>query len=187
MVLPRKGLDIAKVWSKDSGPMGSWSACKIRGQARDLLVVTLYLKDGEGMSPTNLARLGQFHGLIKSIRVPWIILGDFNMGPDTLDQGGFLDLLGGYVITADNGASTCTTGEGSLLDVAIARKDIASSVSLAQDLEAPMEPSCWSDCFHPGGGLEGHGLEVGPPQAPAQRQTFRTPQPSSVGFPASPT
>ena len=68
--------------------MDSWSACKIRGEARDLVVVSLYLKDGEGMSPTNLARLGQVHGFIKSLKVPWIILGDFNMGPGTLDQGG---------------------------------------------------------------------------------------------------
>ena len=51
MVLPRKGLDIAQIWGKDSGPMDSWSACKIRGQARDLVVVSMYLKDGEGMSP----------------------------------------------------------------------------------------------------------------------------------------
>jgi hypothetical protein len=140
MVLPKKGLHISKVWSKEGGPMDNWSACMIRGQARDLVVITLYLKDGEGMSPTNLARLGQVHGLLKSIKVPWIILGDFNMGPAILDQGGFLDLIGGSVITAENGASTCTTGKGSLLDYAVARKDIADSIQVSQDLEAPWSP-----------------------------------------------
>ena len=62
------------------------------------------------------------------------------MGPGTLDQGGFIDLLGGSVITADDGAFTCTAGKGSLIDFAIVRKDIAGSVSLAQDLEAPCSP-----------------------------------------------
>ena len=140
MVLPHEGMDIAKVWCNNSGPMGSWSACNIRGQARDLVVVSLYLNDGEGMSPTNLARLGQVHGFVKSHKVPWIILGDFNMNPYTLDRAGFLDLLGGSVITADEGASTCTAGKGSLIDFAIVRKDIFSSVSLVQDLEAPWSP-----------------------------------------------
>ena len=93
MVLPRKGLHISKVWSKEGGPMDNWSACMIRGSARDLVVITIYLKDGEGMSPTNLARLGQVHGLVRSIKVSWVILGDFNMGPETLESGGFLDML----------------------------------------------------------------------------------------------
>ena len=102
--------------------MDNWSACSIRGQARDLVVISLYLKDGEGMSPTNLSRLGQVHDLIKSLKVPWIVLGDFNMSPATLDQGGFLDLLGGTVVLADAGTATCHAGKGSLIDFAIGKK-----------------------------------------------------------------
>jgi exonuclease III len=95
MVLPRSELDVTKVRGRDTGIMNDWSACSIRGRARDLVVISLYLKDGEGMSPTNLLRLGQVHDLVQSLKVPWIILGDFNMSPVTLDQGGFLDLIGG--------------------------------------------------------------------------------------------
>jgi hypothetical protein len=140
MVLPRTGMDITKVRGRDTGPMNDWSACSIRGKARDLVVISLYLKDGEGMSPTNLLRLGQVHDLVQALKVPWIIFGDFNMSPGTLDQGGFLDLIGGTVILADGGASTCTAGTGSLIDFAIARKDIADSVLLTQDLTAPWSP-----------------------------------------------
>ena len=62
------------------------------------------------------------------------------MNPGTLDQGGFLDLVGGTVVLADGGAATCTAGKGSLIDFAIVRKDISGSVQLAQDLEAPWSP-----------------------------------------------
>ena len=103
-------------------------------------MISLYLKDGEGLSPTNLSRLGQVHDLIQSLKVPWIVLGDFNMSPGTLDQGGFLDLIGGTVVLADAGAATCTAGKGSLIDFAIVRKDIAESTHLVQDLEAPWSP-----------------------------------------------
>jgi hypothetical protein len=133
-------MDITKVRGRDTGPMNDWSACSIRGKARDIVVISLYLKDGEGISPTNLLRLGQVHGLVQAFKVPWIILGDFNMGPGTLDQGGFLDLIGGTVSLADEGASTCTAGTGSLIDFAIVRKDIADSVLLTQDLTAPWSP-----------------------------------------------
>ena len=51
MVLPQKGLDLSKVWSKESGSMDQWSAGKIRGEFRDLVVITLYLKGGEGNVP----------------------------------------------------------------------------------------------------------------------------------------
>ena len=136
--------------------MDNWSACKIRGQARDLVVVSLYLKDGEGMSPTNLARLGQVHGFIKSLKVPWIILGDFNMGPDTLDQGGFLDLRGGSVITAD-------LHSRARLSDRLCHSQTGHS-QLSQPLPkspGPMEPSCGAGGLHPGRSLEGHDLEVG--------------------------
>jgi hypothetical protein len=140
MVLPRNGLHISKVWSPEGGPMNNWSACMIRGSARDLIVISIYLKDGEGMSHVNLARLSQVHDLIKSTKVPWIILGDFNMNPRVLEQGGLLELVGGTIITANEGALTCTTGKGGLLDFAIARKDIAETVTVSQDLKAPWSP-----------------------------------------------
>jgi hypothetical protein len=104
MVLPKKGLYIAKVWSPSSGLMDNWSGCMMRGKARDMLVITVYLKDGEGLSQTNLTRLGQIHGILRASKVPWIIMGDFNMTPATLDQDGFLDLVGGTVVTAAGGS-----------------------------------------------------------------------------------
>jgi hypothetical protein len=64
MVLPKKGLHIFKVWSKEGGPMDNWRACMIRGQARDLVVITLYLKDGAGMSP---------HQPCKARPSPWFV------------------------------------------------------------------------------------------------------------------
>ena len=95
MVLPNKNLHISKAWGKDMVPKDNWSACKIRGAHRDIVVISLYLKDGEGLSHTNLARLGQVHELVLSLKVPWVILGDFNMNPGTLEAGGLLDLWGG--------------------------------------------------------------------------------------------
>ena len=81
----------AKVWTLPKSGGKSQAQLKIGMPAKSggfsgPSVISLYLKDGEGMSPTNLARLGQVHGFVKSLKVPWIILGDFNMGPDILDQ-----------------------------------------------------------------------------------------------------
>ena len=116
MILPRKGLHIQRIWGPQGGERDNWSGCLVRGSSRDLVVITIYLKDGGGLSPTNLARLGQVQGLIKSLKVPWMMVGDFNMSPQTLQSSGLIDLLEGSIITADGGASTCTTGKGSLLD-----------------------------------------------------------------------
>jgi hypothetical protein len=112
MILPQKGLYISKIWDPKGGPMDNWSGCMIRGKARDLMVITIYLKDGEGLSQTNLTRLGQVHGLIKANKIPWIILGDFNMSPATLDQRGLLELIGGTVITAEGGPAPAPQAEG---------------------------------------------------------------------------
>ena len=72
----------------------AWTSVVCRG---GIHIVSIYLKHTEELSPDNLAILDAAAQLIDSLRGPWLLAGDFNMEPATLQAGGFLDLVHGQV------------------------------------------------------------------------------------------
>ena len=55
--------------------------------------VSVYLYDTEGVSDRNLALLQQLAAALRTLRMPWIIGGDWNMTPQQLAATGVLDVL----------------------------------------------------------------------------------------------
>ena len=70
----------------------SWVAGICKGGVH---ILNVYLKDSEGLSPTNMHLLEQAALCLKSIKGPWIAGGDWNMEPQMLEAAGWLSMVGG--------------------------------------------------------------------------------------------
>ena len=71
------------------------------------LLISLYLKDGEGMSPYNRALLEGLAAELARTDKQWIIGADANMSPQALAESGWVDMVGGHIIAPD--LPTCTS------------------------------------------------------------------------------
>ena len=81
---------------------GADVGCVIKG---GIHCFSLYLKDIEGMGETNLAILTEVAALIGTVRGPWIVGGDWNLTPDTLQASNWPATVGGVVRAPSDG--TC--------------------------------------------------------------------------------
>ena len=87
-------------------------------------VVSVYLKDMEGIGGTNTAVLEQLAAHVKTLRGPWVIGGDWNLEPKALRDAGWLDMIGGAVAAPD--APTCN---GKVYDFWIVKKSFEHAVA----------------------------------------------------------
>ena len=69
------------------------SACMLRLVNMSVLIVSMYMYDGEGLSNRNLTCLAQLYALVCIFKLPFICCGDFNMPPRILAESGYLGLL----------------------------------------------------------------------------------------------
>ena len=60
-------------------------------------ILSIYLKDGEGLSETNFLILEQVATCIKALKGPWIVGGDWNIEPHLLTAAKWLGMVGGVV------------------------------------------------------------------------------------------
>ena len=80
---------------------------------------SLWLKHSEGMSEDNMAILQAATAAVSKLKGPWIIGGDFNMEPATLEKSGWLEMIGGVVV-----APTDPTCCSSVYDYFVVSKDL---------------------------------------------------------------
>ena len=93
-------------------------------------MLNIYLKDTEGLSPTNMHLLEQAAVCLKSIKGPWIAAGDWNLEPEMLEAAGWLNMVGGVVH-----APTQPTCHGHVYDYFVVHKAISPAVVATQRLE----------------------------------------------------
>ncbi len=94
-----------------------------------LLLLSLYLWHGEGLTPRNLRLLESAGAVIKRHGAAWTLGADANMSPDELlrDAGDWLDKIGGTVVAPDK--PTYTNGNtSSLIDYFIVDKRLTPAV-----------------------------------------------------------
>ena len=60
----------------------SWTGAILKG---GLYTLSIYLKDAEGLSETNMAIFEAAAVCINSLRGPWVIAGDWNITPEVLE------------------------------------------------------------------------------------------------------
>ena len=59
--------------------------------------MTIYLKDSEGLSETNVLLLEETVVALNALKGPWIVGGDWNINPDLLRSSEWLDMVGGVL------------------------------------------------------------------------------------------
>ena len=103
----------ARVSAAQLAPNGSNSNCfdgflpiVINMTGYSILFVYLYGHPSIGMGGANKLRVGSLGGLLKAIRLPWIVAGDFNMSPDALKASNVAKELDGVSRVAAGGG-TC--------------------------------------------------------------------------------
>ena len=93
-------------------------------------LVSIYLRDSEGMSAANLAILEQVAAMLGALEAPWIIGGDWNLTPEALTAANWHCLVNGRVV-----ATLTPTCNEMIYDFFIVANVIASSVAAIQRVE----------------------------------------------------
>ncbi|CAK0872994.1 unnamed protein product, partial [Prorocentrum cordatum] len=90
-----------------------------------VVVLSVYLRDGEGLSANNLGifwQLAQYLGVLEAEGYHWAVMGDWNMEADVLDFG-WIRKLRAQIRVAD--APTCRQGSCSKIDYFVVSKSLA--------------------------------------------------------------
>ena len=64
-------------------------------------IISVYLKDSEGLSEYNLRVLQEVAALTQSLGTPWVVAGDWNVSPAQLQQANWLGVIKGVVFATE--------------------------------------------------------------------------------------
>ena len=73
---------------------GAWGGAIQKGSVH---FISVYLKDSEGMSPTNMAILDELATFLGKIKGPWICGGDWNLIPQVLKEANWHRIVDGVI------------------------------------------------------------------------------------------
>ena len=99
---------------------GAHVGCVMRG---GIHCFSLYLKDGEGMSETNLTILTELATMLGTVRGAWIVGGDWNMPPAALTASNWPTMVGGLIQAPKE--ATCN---GKTYDYFVASSNLSTAV-----------------------------------------------------------
>ena len=88
------------------------------------------------MAGINLVKLAQIWQLIIQIGLPFIIVGDQNMTPDSWDQQNWLSRFDAVVLAPSGVTFTCNNG-GRILDFVILSRPLTLAVKLVPEFRSP--------------------------------------------------
>eukprot|EP00959_Pyramimonas_sp_CCMP1952_P184339 3854828-Pyramimonas_sp.AAC.1 len=71
------------------------------------------------MAGTNSRKMHNIARIVKSLDVPWLLVGDFNATPAEMAKSGWLDVLRARVVTPEGVEVSCTSGKGRMIDYAV--------------------------------------------------------------------
>ena len=109
----------------------------LRFQGWELAIGNVYLESGTGPGAgVNPGLLSQLAVFVQELRVPWIIVGDWNCSPEELASSGFLSMIKGRLVAPGQ----ATTTQGSEIDYAVASEAIAACTQVEVDWDVPFKP-----------------------------------------------
>eukprot|EP00959_Pyramimonas_sp_CCMP1952_P046993 981095-Pyramimonas_sp.AAC.1 len=85
-----------------------------------LAAITFYGFCSDGFAGRNLTRYAKLGALVSQLRLPWFIVGGFNLEPEELARRGFPSKTDGVIYKPSGVLTTCESGKGALLDFVIA-------------------------------------------------------------------
>ena len=92
-----------------------------------------------GYTGENVDKFAQVATCIRSYKLPFIIIGDWNMEPIELPHV-WLSKLGAQVLTPSGVVGTCTLGKPSMLDYVVHSIELNGLLSLRPDLHGTTRP-----------------------------------------------
>ena len=109
----------------------------IRFQGWEIAIGNVYLESGKGPgSGVNPGLLAQIAVFVQELRIPWIMVGDWNCTPDELASAGFLAMVKGRLVVP----AQETTTQGSEIDYAVASEVMAAITHVEVDWDVPFRP-----------------------------------------------
>ena len=93
-------------------------------------LISVYLISCEGMSERNRGILLDLARLIKAIRGPWVVMGDWNMPPEVLEAAGWVGEVEGKIVSPK--LPTC---KGSVIDYFVVDRRLMHAVLYVKRLE----------------------------------------------------
>ena len=109
----------------------------IRFQGWQLAIGNVYLESGKGPgSGVNPGLLAQIAVFVRELRIPWIMVGDWNCTPEELASAGFLAMVKGRLVVP----AQETTTQGSEIDYAVASEVMAAITHVEVDWDVPFRP-----------------------------------------------
>ena len=78
-----------------------------------------------------LRRFTVLAGMLGTIKGPWLVVGDFDMTPQTVKQPQRYSFVGGELVLPENGPLTCTAGKSGrfICDFGVASKEMRQRIS----------------------------------------------------------
>ena len=117
-----------------------WTAASLRVKKFDIVFISAYLESGVGLNETNVRRLTQLADFIKCLRVPFVIMADWNIEPSELVATGWDRFVQGTVVAPRDVTFTCNQGKGRMLDYAVVANSLVPYFSLQVDPDSPWSP-----------------------------------------------
>ena len=125
-------------------PLGvgdDWCSTLVRYKGLDVVKVCMYLDDSIGMTGANIKKWEEVTTFLTSIGLPFIIGGDFNMHPKTVEDSELLRTLKAKIHMDPDIVFTCSQGRGTYDDYIIVSNKLASAVLLGRlDPNSPFSP-----------------------------------------------
>ena len=94
-----------------------------------LMIVGIYLKDSEGASVGSTEVLEKLAARLMALRVPWVVIGDWNPTPEQLKAIGWPAMVKGTVVAPEG--PTC---KGRILDFAVVSPGLVAGVVGMQNI-----------------------------------------------------
>ena len=117
-----------------------WTAARLRVKNFDIVFISAYLEAGVGLNETNVRRLTQLADFIKCLRVPFVVMADWNIEPYELVATGWDRFVQGTIVTPRDVTFTCNQGRGRMLDYAVVANSLVPYFSLRVDPDSPWKP-----------------------------------------------
>ena len=103
----------------------------------EVLVVALYLKSGEHLeSVTNKPLLIELASSLRMLKVPWMVLADWNQPPSVLKEHWFLEAVKGELVVTNS----ATIASGNELDYVVVSKHLYGAVATSVEHAVPWAP-----------------------------------------------
>ena len=122
-------------------PFVDFTATELKLRGLSIMLAVVYLDSGIGITGNNSTKLARIGAWLRTLKVPWAILGDWNASPDELVSSGWTELVRGQPVVPLGLTVTCTSGRGALLDYAVVSNSMLPLIKSCEGrMDTPWSP-----------------------------------------------